>query len=40
LRSGAGTVTLAQGNNLGSFNNHTLQTTGSGFTKVTFSAIV
>ena len=40
LRSGTGTVTFAQGNNLGSSTNHTLQNTGSGFTKTTFSAVV
>ena len=40
LRTGTGTVTFSQGNNLGSSTNHTIQNTASGFTKVTFSQVV
>jgi hypothetical protein len=40
LKSGAGTVTLAQGNNLGSSTNHTIPPTAGAFTKVDFSAVV
>lgn len=40
LKSGAGTVTLAQGNNLGTSTNHTIPPTAGAFTKVDFSAVI